>query len=464
MRRVLPLVLFVCSCSEPSAALPPPIANVTVVSVAHTPARDDGLVAPISRTTIELSSMVADARVLVIAGGASETEVIAFAKNRATSALRAREVPSSAWLRDGRVFVQPGRALPAGRTTVIVLPEQRAPLTVELDVARDDTPVVRRVWSTRESVTHCAERLPETLEDTIELAPAPALAHVVRHRGVPCFDVVGAVTNAVLPPTIAGMFVDPSPIAPPEPAPTRPEPPCPEDAYPLFPLCVRVDDDRIVIVGGAETKRLMLGSFGVFTTVATIAPGARHVVRGFPPLTPFVVDLLVRDGLGDHRVVNTITTRTRRRHVVINEVLARPPSGATAQRFVELVNDGDEPVDLNGLLFRDGDDEWELPALTLSPSAFVLITTEGYVDGLGGEPAPPKGVERILVDRLRLTTTLTVAEPTGVVLSQFPGATSTRTIARGRRMPDTPDDAPNAFGWDEHNSATPGRPNAIAQP
>jgi hypothetical protein len=373
-------------------------------------------------------------------------------------------VPSTSWLREKTVFVQPSRALPVGRSTIIVVPEQRAALTLEVDVADDATVIARRLWSDGERVTHCADRLGDTIEDTIELAPSGIIVRVVPHRGLPCFDVLGAVTGAVLPPTIGGVPVDPSPIAAPEPAPMRPEPPCPEDAYPLPPLCVRVDDDRIVVVGGTETKRLVLGRFGVFTTIATIAPGARHVVRGFPPLTPVDIDLLVRDALGDHRVVRTVTTRTRRRHVVINEVLARPPSGATAQRFVELVNDGDEPVDLGGLLFRDGADEWELPAMMLAPSAFALITTDGYVDGLAGEPAPPKGVERVLVDRLRLTTTLTIAEPSGAILSQFPGTTSTRTVSRGRRTPDTPDDAPDAFGWDDKNSATPGRTNAIGQP
>jgi hypothetical protein len=83
---------------------------------------------------------------------------------------------------------------------------------------------------------------------------------------------------------------------------------------------------------------------------------------------------------------------------------------------------------------------------------------------LAGEAAPPKGVERIIVERLKLTTTLSLVEPSGAVVSQFPPTTSTRAVARGRRAQDTPDDAPNAFGWDAKNAATPGRPNALAQP
>jgi hypothetical protein len=464
MRRVLPIALWICSCSEPSAALPPPVANLTIAGVAHAPVRDDGKVSPIVRTTIELSSAISDARVLVIAGGANDNDVIALAKNRATTALRAREIPSASWIRDRRVFVQPSRALPAGRSTIVVLPEQRAALSIELDVAEGEIAFARRMWTDGKSVTHCADKLPEALDETIELAPTHSIARVVRHRNVPCFDVIGAVTNAVLPPAFGGIFIDPATIAPPDPPPVRGEPPCPEDAYPLPPLCVRVDDDRIVIVGAAETKRLLLGRWGLFETVATVIPGARHVVRGFPPLTPVSIDLLVRDALGDHRVAQTLTTRPRRRHVVINEVLARPASGATTQRFVELVNDGDEPVELAGLLFRDGDDEWELPSAILPPGAFALITAEGFVDGLAGEAAPPKGIERIFVERLRLTATLAITEPSGAVLSQFPPTTSTRTVARGRRATDTPDDAPNAFGWDARNSATPGRANAIAQP
>jgi hypothetical protein len=128
------------------------------------------------------------------------------------------------------------------------------------------------------------------------------------------------------------------------------------------------------------------------------------------------------------------------------------------------VNDGDAPVELGGLVFTDGDIEWELPEGVLAPRAFALITSEKYIDGLAGDAAPPAGVMRIHVDSLRLTGALTIAEPTGRVLSQFPPTTSTKTLSRGRRTTDTPDDAPNAFGWDLRGNATPGRENAIAQP
>jgi len=464
MRTVLPLALSVCACSEPTAELPRGVDNVSIAGVTHVPARDDGKISPIVRTAIELSAPIADARVFVIGGGADDADVLALAKNRATSALRAREIPAAAWLRGSRVFVQPSRALPAGRSTIVVIPEKLAALAVQLEVADDAPSMARRMWTDGKSVTLCAERLGATLEEAIELAPSGAAARIVRHRDLPCFDVVGPVTNAVLPPAIGAVFVDPSTVPPPESSPPRAEPPCPEDAYPLPPLCVRVDDDRIVIVGGAETKRFALGRFGELAVLATITPGARHVVRGFPPLTKIPIELLVRDALGDHRIAQTITTRRARRHVVLNEVLARPASGAATQRFVELVNDGDAPVELQGLVFRDGADEWELPEGVLAPRAFALITSADYVDGLAGDPAPPSGVLRIHVDALRVTGTLSIAEPTGVVLSQFPPTTSTRTVARGRRTPETPDDAPGAFGWDLRNSSTPGRENALAQP
>jgi hypothetical protein len=182
------------------------------------------------------------------------------------------------------------------------------------------------------------------------------------------------------------------------------------------------------------------------------------VLRGFPPRTEVPIDLLVRDAFGDHRVHNVVVTRAPRRHIVINEVLARPPSGASTQKYLELVNDGDGPIDLVGLVLRDGDDTWELPDTIVPPGSYALITPESYVDGLAGEPAPPKGIDRVLVESLRLTGEIAIADADGTVLSRFPPSTSTKIAARARRTPDTPDDAPEAFVF---APPTPGRANVI---
>jgi hypothetical protein len=438
--RIPVLFGFLISCSELDVQLAPPAPVAELVSV-----QPEAVAPPSVRFAIDVSIPLLNPRIEVIAGGASEEDVSALAKNRPTAALRAREIATTLWI-DGSVFAQPIVALPLGRNTLIVLQDKRAPLVHELVVEAGPT-LPTRTWTSEKSVTYCGK-----LPSGILLQPGNVPTRIVP-RG-PCFEVLSpiAIAGLVLPPEI-----DPAPIGSPEVS-GAPEPPCPELAYPVGPLCVRVDDDRLVLLGGVATRRLVIGSVGKQTIAEAIPLGARRVVRGLPALESVTLDLFVRDASREQRVKQTIVMRPPRRHAVINEVLVKPPSGATSQRFVELVNDGDGPLDLVGLILRDGDATWELPDTILPPGAFALITPATYIDGLGGEPAPPKGVDRITVDALKLNNALTLEERDGTVLSQFPGTTSTRIAARIRRTPDTPDDAPDAFVY---AAPTPGRSNVL---
>jgi hypothetical protein len=184
------------------------------------------------------------------------------------------------------------------------------------------------------------------------------------------------------------------------------------------------------------------------------------VVRGLAPSS--LVDHALTVRCGRERAFSfRARTLPAHRHVVINEVLAHPPSGSSAQRFVELVNAGDRPASLVGLRLVDGETELPLPSLLLAPSAFVLITPSGFVDGLGGDAPIARATPRVTVDALKLGSGLTLLDDHDVVLSRFPGSTSTRTASRGRRTPDHPDDAPDAFGFDASGRATPGAKNAL---
>lgn len=446
--RTFVLCAALISCSDPDVQLPPAAPTAAIANFAVSPSREDGLIAASVRFALEVTVPLVDGRIEVIAGGADANDLSSLAKNRPTVALRAREIATTMWSEGSTIVAQPTRALPAGRNTLVVLQERRAPLAIELTVAAKPS-LPQRVWTTDKSVTYCGGAAPEA----VVLQPGAVQARVVR-RGA-CFEVSAdrSLASLVLPAT-----VDPAPIGLPEAPPLRPEPPCPESAYVLGSVCVRVDDDRIVLLGGTETRRLLVGRIGTLAIGEVLPIGERRVLRGFPPLTPIVIDLLIRDPLGDRSVRQTLTTRRARRHAVINEVLARPPSGAPTQKFLEIANDGEGPMDLSGLVLRDGDDTWELPDAIVPAGSFALITPELYVDGLAGEPAPPKGVDRILVDALRLTGPVSLEEADGTVLSRFPATTSTRIAARVRRTPDAPDDSPDAFTF---ATPTPGRANVI---
>lgn len=445
--RIPALFLLVSSCTNPDVQLPPPAKTAAIVAVRGDPTRDDARTPASVRFAIEVTMPLVDPRIEVIAGGANADELTALAKNKITAALRAREIATTMWMDGETIMAQPTRALPVGRNTLVVLQERKLPLSVELDVETAPLPI--GVWVAERSVTYCGAQPAEA----IALQPGNVPARVTA-RGA-CFDITAdrSIASLVLPPTI-----DPAPIPAAAPAPARPEPPCPESAYALGPICARVDDDRVVLLGGVETPRLILGRFGGSTLAEALPIGARRVVRGFAALEPVTIDVLVRDALGDRRVQQTIVMRPPRRHAVINEVLVRPPSGAASQRFVEIVNDGDGPLDLIGLIFRDGDVEWTLPTTILPRGALALITPASYVDGLAGEPAPPKGIDRIVVDALRPGAPLSLEEEDGTVLSRFPATTSTRTLARVRTAPDAADDAPDTFVY---AAPTPGRTNVI---
>lgn len=461
MRTFLLPVVGLVACTDPSIPENAGVSSTNLVAVDTWPHRDDGLVPRVSRLSIDTAPPLAELdAVYLVAGGADANDVAALAKNKLTSALRARIVPTTHWL-EHALLVQPGQVLEPGRATLVVLPSKRAPLVVELTIAPEEPELARRIWTDEAQITFCASAVPSELPATATLARPTAIAAVHRLAGVPCFDVAAPARGQLLPPELAGLALDPLPL-PPERA-TTASAPCPVGSIALDVLCVRVDDDRLIVHGDPDARRLLLGTVGGRAIVERLDPAARLSIRGFLPETNLPLDLVVRDGAAERRITRVLTTRARRRHVVLNEVLVRPPSGAASQRFVELVNDGGETVELAGLELVDGTRRFVLGAGTLEPNAFALITPEGYVDGFAGEAAPPRGPLRITVERLTLSAGLALVDGDAVV-SRFPPTTSTRTIARGRRTPDRPDDAPDAFGWDAAGRATPGRKNAIDQP
>lgn len=460
MRPIL-LAFVLVACTEPGIPDHAGVIAPRVVALTSDPARPDGAVPRVSRLTLQTEPPLDGVdSVALVAGGADADEVTAIAKNRLTSALKARLVSSTHWLA-GALYVQPLQLLAPGRTTLVVVPTRRPPLSVELTITGDEPELARRVWTSDQAITFCASSLPE-LPTSVALARPEGVAALRRLGAVPCFDVSAPAEGQLLPPEIAGLALDPSPLSIERVAPAGA--PCPIGSIALDPLCLRLEDDRVILHGDPDARRLLLGTVGGRPLVERVEPGARLSLRGLLPESNVVLDLLARDALGDHRVHRVLTTRAAKRHVVINEVLIRPPSGATSQRFVELVNDGDRAVDLAGLELLDGTRSLVLPAGTLEPDGFALILPEGFVDGLGGEVAPPRGPARIFVDKLALSSGLSLVDVDGTVLSRFPPTTSTRTVARGRRTPDHPDDAPDAFGWDASGRATPGRKNLLAQP
>ena len=484
------LISLVVACTDmPTLPERPGVVEAPdVVAVTTMPSRDDGRTPSIVRLSLELGhAFPADAaragRIVLVAGGADPAEVSAIAHYHTTAALRARFAPIAAWGEPvdapTRFFVQPTAKLPAGRATLVLLIDRKDPFVTDLDVV-DDGPIAQRVWPLEggeaNAITgwiYCARdgdtldaALAATPEGTeVTIAPAAGVARLVRRGEAPCLELVPEAPLraglALPPPDIGGLSPSPGAILIDDVSGTPSEAHCGADEVSLGWLCARVDDDRIVLVGGDTAPLLVMGSVGSQTLAEGVAPHARVTVRGLAPSSTLDLALVVRAMTGEAHAAGSIRTIAAHRHLVLNEVLSHPPSGSALQRFVEIENDGDRPASLAGLRLADGDRFLALPPLLLSAGEFVLITPAGYVDGLGGDAPPSRSVSRVVVDALRLTTDLSLIDEADRVLSRFPGSTSTRTVSRGRRTPDHPDDAPDAFGFDANDKATPGSSNDV---
>ncbi|MEO7093160.1 MAG: hypothetical protein ABI175_07915, partial [Polyangiales bacterium] len=414
------LVALILGCTDlPALPERPGVQNpADVLSVSTTPLRDDGRTPSVVRLAIELGhTFPADAaragRILLVTGGADPAEVAAIVHNHTTTALRARYATVVAWGEPAaapmRLVVQPTAPLPAGRATLVLLIDKMPPFVLDLDVAAVDARA-RRVWplagekaSALEPWTYCArdeEALGEALvdaPDVVVLAPSSVTARVVRRDESPCLDLVpeGPLSGQVVPPPALGaLALDPEPVTI-DAVEDRPlDARCDDEDLSLGPLCAHVDDDRVVFIGSETASLLVLGDVAGRTITEAVAPHGRATVRGLPPSSALELAVVVRGHAGQwtHRV--RFRTAASHRHLVLNEVLAHPPSGSPLQRFVEVVNDGDRPASLVGSWLADGATFYELPTQTLAPGELVLITPDGFIDGLGGDVPPSKTIAR----------------------------------------------------------------------
>jgi hypothetical protein len=442
------------------------------------------------RATVELAAALpADAlragRVLVVRGGVDAPTLAELARAKPTGALAERIVPAIAWgtppEAPTRVSVQPLAPLDAGPVALLILRDRKSPLEVDAEVdARDalEAPIAARLYPPAGFVAassaawiYClggasppaAQRSSQPASLAPEGGPDDAPARLAALPALPCVALIaeGRAGTLAPPPYVEGFAaLDPAPVvlaldaAPDEPA------PCASDELSLGLACARIDDDRVVLAAGSSPAWIA-GSIGEIRVIAPLAARARVVVRGLAADAPLPLALDVGGAARAH-LEHDARTRPAHRHLVVNEALAHPASGASSQRFVELVNDGSATIDLAGLTVRDGDVEIALPTATLPPGAFLLILPDAYVDGLAGEEPPAASALRLYVDALKLGGEIAVVDADGTVRSRLPASSSTRTASRGRRTPERPDDAGDAFGWDVDGRATPGRANRLA--
>jgi hypothetical protein len=187
--------------------------------------------------------------------------------------------------------------------------------------------------------------------------------------------------------------------------------------------------------------------------VIAAAPGDPFVITGLPPSTAITLDVATVDVGGTvARTVFKATTLPPQPHVVLNEVLAYPLGPRPDQEWVEIVNDGPAPAEIDGYVLMVGSGATPLPAAMLAPGAFALIVDDAYVAADGLDVEPKGGTLLLRVPHLGKRglsiagEVFTLLDVDARVISSFPAKPKPKQGSSvARRTPSAPDALPASF-------------------
>ena len=168
-------------------------------------------------------------------------------------------------------------------------------------------------------------------------------------------------------------------------------------------LCVLASDERIVVrLAAAEPTRMELELGG--RTVRSVAPRGDAVlaVEGLSHDRGYPCHLSVRDTAERAlEMTPTLFTTPPLAPVSIVEVRADPRGPEPTQEYVEVLNSGTVPIDLDGFSLSDRPDAEgdRLGRGTLAPGERALIVADAFDPDEGSDPRVPPGVALYRVDR-----------------------------------------------------------------
>jgi hypothetical protein len=243
--------------------------------------------------------------------------------------------------------------------------------------------------------------------------------------------------------------------------------PCDAPDLALGPICGAVLDDRVELRSPGAPA--FVAFEGPEALVGVVGPEKSLVLRGFEPSSVTRLRGFAFDTRGERTAIDRdIHTGPARSHVVLNEVLANPAGPEAPSEWIEIVNDGSSPVNLEGFVLDDAIESVMLPAHELAPGAFALLVADGYAPDGEIDLVPPPDVMLVVLPSLGrsgLANTgelLRLRDPDGNVVSRFPARPAPgpgRSVAR--RAPDAPDAEPASFASHAEPGASPGRANVV---
>lgn len=252
-------------------------------------------------------------------------------------------------------------------------------------------------------------------------------------------------------------------VAPVDPAPEAPS--CGPGEQALEWGCVLVEDDRVLVRGGAEPS-LWVSDASQGAWFALEAQGI-GVVKGLLPDRAYDLDLVVHfPRSAPIRQTLSVRTGAPKERIVINEVLADPLGDEATQEWVELYNEGLLKVNIEGWRLEDDGGSVVLPSAWIAPGGYALLVNETYDAKAVQDPVPEPNVSLVRLPRLAKSgisnqgETLRLRDKSDMVVSTFPGTPKPApgvSVARG--APWQADGDPATFGLHAAPGASPGAAN-----
>lgn len=252
--------------------------------------------------------------------------------------------------------------------------------------------------------------------------------------------------------------------------------------------CVDVLDDRLHIrppeaeslwlvrreaqVDGADSGSAVAaeptdGGGAWFASTAT----ATGVVKGLSPETDYRLQwsIFYASSATSSGEVG-LRTRGALPHLVINEVMADPAGPEPDQEWVELYNDGSQPVNLAGWTLVDEQDAVALPAYEVAPSGYLLLVNDTYSSIAGLDVVPDADAALLYLPRLGKSglansgEALRLVDESRMVVSTFPATPKPLSgVSVARRAPWLTGADVGAFALHAAGGASPGAPNRTAR-
>lgn len=449
------------------------------------PAFVDDRAAPIFHAAIDGLGANVEPLPLIVEGTATPNNVADLAADEASDSLRDRIVPSTAWMVGVTWFVAPTQPLSLGERYSIVVPSARWSETITV-MSEDDLPMFKRQWppdgTAGRHLVWCLQ-LPASGK-AAELSSPMALSGVdgvlsqgaVDRIGTECLrwtPLDNASGLAVPPPAMEldGRWVrmDPSPTSLDPADEGMIAATCGGEDVAVGPLCVRVLDDR-AIVSTSESPWLVSVETSEVAWVGVIEPQSPRVFRPLVPSSEVggVVTVVGTTGRSESTELDWRTTPPQV-HVVINEVMTNPRGPEPSQEWIELYNDGTEPVLLEGWSVQDAGGSVELPLVELGVGAFALVVGEGYDAASWVDAAPWEEAAILRVPHVGKSGLSNGGEPVRLVDGEGRTVSAVPAIAAeeqgwsiARVSPESLDGLSSSFAFGI-DGGTPGGPNGALE-